>query len=78
MCPGATATDMMTETLGPPALAAGKMLEQMRAEYAATVPLGRLGTPGDIVALAAWLASDEAAFLTGAAINVTGGEQVCL
>jgi NAD(P)-dependent dehydrogenase (short-subunit alcohol dehydrogenase family) len=39
----------------------------------ATIPLGRLGTPDDVTRLAVFLASDEAAFMTGQAVNVTGG-----
>ena len=38
--------------------------------------MGRLGTPDDVGAMAAWLASDAASFTTGAAFNLTGGEEV--
>jgi 3-oxoacyl-[acyl-carrier protein] reductase len=37
------------------------------------IPLRRVGTPGDIASVAAFLASDEASYITGAAIEVTGG-----
>jgi 2-hydroxycyclohexanecarboxyl-CoA dehydrogenase len=40
---------------------------------AAAIPLGRLGTPGDIAAAAAFLASEEAGFITGQVIGVNGG-----
>jgi NAD(P)-dependent dehydrogenase (short-subunit alcohol dehydrogenase family) len=40
---------------------------------AAEVPLSRLGTPEDVAAVAAFLASDAAEFITGQAINVAGG-----
>ena len=40
---------------------------------AATIPLGHLGTPDDIAAAAAFLASDEAGFITGQVIGVNGG-----
>ena len=43
------------------------------AERARAIPLGRLGTPEDVARVVAFLASDEAAYLTGQAINVTGG-----
>jgi len=43
------------------------------AERAKIIPLGRLGTPEDIANAVAFLASDEAAYMTGQAINVTGG-----
>ena len=41
---------------------------------AGAVPLGRLGTPDDIAAAAAFLASDEAGFITGQTIGVNGGQ----
>jgi len=36
-------------------------------------PAQRLGTPSDIAAVVAWLASDEASFVTGQAFTVDGG-----
>ncbi len=43
------------------------------SERAKTIPLGRLATPEDIANMVAFLASDEAAYTTGQAVNVTGG-----
>jgi len=43
------------------------------AERAKVIPLGRLGTVEDIANVVAFMASDEAAYMTGQAINVTGG-----
>ncbi len=43
------------------------------SERAKTIPLGRLATTEDIANAVAFLASDEAAYMTGQAINVTGG-----
>ena len=37
------------------------------------IPLGRLGTPGDVAGLAAFLASDDAAYMTGSTFTVDGG-----
>jgi NAD(P)-dependent dehydrogenase (short-subunit alcohol dehydrogenase family) len=42
-------------------------------ERVSAIPLGRLGKPDDVARVAAFLASDEAAYMTGQAINVTGG-----
>jgi meso-butanediol dehydrogenase/(S,S)-butanediol dehydrogenase/diacetyl reductase len=39
------------------------------------IPLGRNAVPEDIAAVCAWLASAEAAYITGESINVSGGEE---
>ena len=39
----------------------------------ARVPMGRAGTPDDVAAVVAFLASDEAAYVTGEIVNVRGG-----
>jgi acetoacetyl-CoA reductase len=46
----------------------------IRAVEAAKIPVGRLGAPDDIAALAAYLLSDEASFITGQVISVNGGQ----
>ncbi len=46
------------------------------ARQVATVPLRRLGTPFDVGALCVFLASDEAAWITGETIQITGGSRV--
>ena len=43
------------------------------AAWTARSPLGRLASPDDVANVACFLASDEASYLTGEAINVTGG-----
>jgi 3-oxoacyl-[acyl-carrier protein] reductase len=47
--------------------------ESQRATLAAQIPLGRLGLPADIAAAAAFLASAEAAYITGETLHVNGG-----
>jgi NAD(P)-dependent dehydrogenase (short-subunit alcohol dehydrogenase family) len=42
-------------------------------ERESLIPMGRVGLPEDIARAIAFLASDEAAYMTGQAINVTGG-----
>ena len=51
----------------------GEDTPEKRAAFKATVPLGRFSTPYDIGAAALYLASDEAAFLTGVVLEVDGG-----
>jgi NAD(P)-dependent dehydrogenase (short-subunit alcohol dehydrogenase family) len=75
ICPGTMMTDM-TRTGFSAGLQQGQSLDEALAEKATSIPLGRLGTPDDIGAMVAWLASPDASFTTGAAINLTGGEMV--
>ena len=42
-------------------------------EWLSQTPLNRLGTPAEVAAMIAFLASDKASYITGAAINVNGG-----
>ena len=42
-------------------------------EWMAQTPLGRLGTPNEVAGVVNFLASNEASYITGAAINVNGG-----
>lgn len=46
------------------------------ASMAARNPLGRPGLPGDTAAACAWLASEDAVYITGEALNVSGGEEM--
>lgn len=47
--------------------------EEKQAEYKAQIPLGRYATPEEIAGTVIWLASDAAAYVTGAVIPVDGG-----
>ena len=60
--PGYIETDM---TAGLPA--------DVKAEFTKQIPLGRMGSPGDIAAAVAFLASDEAGYVTGQVLSVNGG-----
>ena len=51
----------------------GEDTPEKRAAFKATVPLGRFSTPDDIAQAALYLASDDAAFLTGVVLEVDGG-----
>jgi NAD(P)-dependent dehydrogenase (short-subunit alcohol dehydrogenase family) len=70
VCPAPTATDMMAAlaTLYRP-----DDPEGFRAEFAKGIPLGRYGEPAEVAALIVFLASDDAAFMTGAAVPIDGG-----
>jgi 3-oxoacyl-[acyl-carrier protein] reductase len=47
--------------------------DEQRAKAAAAVPVGRFGTPAEVAAAAVFLASDEAAYITGHTLHVNGG-----
>lgn len=68
IAPVATDTPLLPTFLGP--------AEGQREKFIATVPLGRLAQPQDIANVALFLASDEAAFLTGNIVEVDGGRCV--
>jgi 3-oxoacyl-[acyl-carrier protein] reductase len=50
-----------------------KMTGAARESLTRQIPLGRLGTPEDVAAAVAWLASEEASYVTGTVVNVSGG-----
>ena len=54
----------------------GVTVEAYRAALAARIPLGRPGLPEDTANAVAWLASDAARYVTGEALNVSGGEEM--
>ncbi len=54
----------------------GEDTPEMRAKFLATIPLGRFSTPADIGNAAAFLCSDEAAMITGVALEVDGGRVI--
>ncbi len=66
LCPVAGDTPLLPSFLG----------ANTREAFVATVPLGRLSTSEDVAKAALWLASDEASFITGVALEVDGGRCV--
>jgi 2-keto-3-deoxy-L-fuconate dehydrogenase len=51
----------------------GRPLEEIRRSFIDRQPMGRLGTPAEVAALAVFLASDESSFVTGQPHLVDGG-----
>ncbi len=51
----------------------GQMKEDWRQEIKRNIPLGRFGTPRDVAGAVAFLASDEAGYITGQVLGVDGG-----
>ena len=72
VCPGTVASPSLEERIGALAATLGSREEAHRA-FISRQPAGRFGTVEEVAALCAFLASDEAAFITGQAINIDGG-----
>jgi 3-oxoacyl-[acyl-carrier protein] reductase len=51
----------------------GQLSDKTQQDWAAAIPLGRLGTVEDVAAAVCFLASDEAAYITGHVLAVNGG-----
>ncbi len=64
VCPGLFDTEMVRETISD---------ERARA-YADSFPISRLGRPEEVAELIAFLASDRAAYITGASLDINGGD----
>ena len=54
----------------------GQDTPERRAQFIASIPLGRLSQPSDVATAAVFFASDEAAFITGTCLEVDGGRCV--
>jgi NAD(P)-dependent dehydrogenase (short-subunit alcohol dehydrogenase family) len=54
----------------------GVTKEQLRETTLSTIPLGRLQTPDDVADLIVFLASEQGGYITGQAINTTGGQEM--
>jgi NAD(P)-dependent dehydrogenase (short-subunit alcohol dehydrogenase family) len=78
VCPGFVKTAMQDREVGWEAHLRGLSREQVIEEYIAATPLGRLEQPEDVAGVVLFLASDEAAFMTGQAINIAGGTEMVM
>ncbi|MGH7122146.1 MAG: SDR family NAD(P)-dependent oxidoreductase [Acetobacteraceae bacterium] len=73
VCPGFVRTGMQDREVVWEAALRNVAAEQVRADYIAQTPLGRLEQPDDVADVVVFLCSDAARFMTGQGINVTGG-----
>jgi NAD(P)-dependent dehydrogenase (short-subunit alcohol dehydrogenase family) len=64
VCPGLIDTEMVRSTIS----------EDRIREYEQSFPISRLGTPEEVADLVVFLASDRAAYITGASLDITGGD----
>lgn len=73
ICPGTVESPSLRARMQVQAEATGESFEATRAAFSGRQPVGRLGQPGEIAALALYLASDESAFMTGTTAVIDGG-----
>jgi len=66
VCPGLIDTEMVRSSIPP----------DRAAQIAASFPAGRLGEPGEVAELVAFLASERSGYITGAAFDINGGDLV--
>ena len=64
VCPGLIDTEMVRSTID----------DARREAYADSFPISRIGSPSEVAELVAFLASDRAAYITGASLDINGGD----
>ena len=64
VCPGLIETEMVRSTIS----------DERKHEYADMFPVKRLGQPSEVADLVSFLASDQASYITGASIDINGGD----
>lgn len=68
VCPGPTETSLFRDFAGE-----GESGDKLRSALQKAIPFGRLGQPDDVAGAVCFLASDDAAFITGQVLSVSGG-----
>lgn len=77
VCPGAVDTDLIKLSISQSAERSGRSFdEELSEKFLKLIPLGRLAQPEDVAQAVAFLASDEAAYITGTTLNVSGGREM--
>jgi len=74
VCPGVIRTDFTRWRFGLEAQILNSTPEAREADMLQSIPLGRLGDAIEVANLAAFLASEASSYMTGQAVNVTGGQ----
>jgi 2-keto-3-deoxy-L-fuconate dehydrogenase len=73
ICPGTIESPSLDERITALSTQTGRSFAAVQQDFVARQPMGRLGTPAEVAALALFLASDEASYITGQAHLVDGG-----
>jgi 3-oxoacyl-[acyl-carrier protein] reductase len=74
VCPGQIQTDLEKWRFELEARFFGSTPEEREKEMCRTIPLGRIGSAEEVADLVAFLASEASSYMTGQAVNVTGGQ----
>jgi NAD(P)-dependent dehydrogenase (short-subunit alcohol dehydrogenase family) len=75
VCPGTIDTPLLRGA-GMGFQATDEMFKQLIGTVLPSIPLGRLGYPADVAKVITFLASDDADYMTGQAINISGGQEM--
>ena len=73
ICPGTVESPSLEQRIATQAQEQNVSIDSVRAAFVARQPMGRVGTPDEIAALATYLASDESRFTTGTCCVIDGG-----
>ena len=73
VCPGTIESPSLDERITAVSEQSGRSLDQVRQDFVARQPMGRLGTAEEVAGLVLFLASDESSYITGQAHLVDGG-----
>lgn len=76
ICPGSVMTDMTIRESEWASKITGESPEDLIKKWESAIPLGRYADPSDIANVAVFLASEYSSYMTGQAINVTGGQEM--
>ena len=74
VCPGTIDTPLLRS--GPEQSGGVFTWDQLMSSVLRSIPLGRIGYPEDVANVITFLASDDAAYMTGQAINISGGQEM--
>jgi 3-oxoacyl-[acyl-carrier protein] reductase len=75
VAPGSIETDRMQDLMEQRTKASGQSKEEYQKQYVSAIPAGRMGTPEEFAAVAAFLCSTRASYVTGSTICVDGGKR---